>query len=128
MQTLTTSENQQTTQPCDLGQICKEHATPPEEGSREHVELRIQETASMSLSRTIEHLNGLERGAYRVSIRASSEWNEITVRLYESTIRNPVACGYVDRGHTADTKREAAEELRGIVLAYLCRDPFAPIP
>lgn len=118
MQNQTSRENIKTNAGRDLGQITTK---APDEGTREHVELRIQESEGMSLSKTIAHLNGITRGSYRVSIRASSEWNEITVRLYESTIRNPIAHGYVDRGHTADDKAAAAEEVRFLAHAYLCR-------
>ena len=118
MQNQTSRENLKPNAGRDLGQIIK---TAPEEGTREHVELRIQESEGMSLSQTIAHLNGITRGSYRVSIRASSEWNEITVRLLDSSSRIPVAHGYVDRGHTKDDKAAAAEEVRFLVHAYLCR-------
>jgi len=92
------------------------------EGTRNQTELQIAETKDMSLSRTIAHLNGIENEAYRVTIRANSEWNEITVKLYSgSRKQHVIASSFIDRGHTAKTKREAANELRSIIQAYLRR-------
>lgn len=116
MQTHTTSENQNSHAAHDLGQICTIHAKP---GTREHVEITLAAIGGMSLSKTIEACNGLERGSYRVTVKASSDWNEITVKLWDSHAL--VASSYIDRGHTKETRTQAAQDVIDNVRMYLCR-------
>lgn len=116
MQTHTTSENQNSHAAHDLGQISTIHAKP---GSREHVEITLAAIGGMSLTKTIEACNGLERGGYRVTVKASSDWNEITVRLYEG--RAQVASSFIDRGHTKETRTQAAQDVIDNVRMFLCR-------
>lgn len=108
-----------------LGNIPENHngdeQTPYTE--REVIEgiLNGLESNRSSLTIHIKALNGLTRGAYRVTVKKSAEWNEITVTLRENTMTRPVATGFVDCGHTSDSRREAAAEVRDLVRAYLCR-------
>lgn len=116
MQTHTSSENQKPDAAHDLGQISTNHAEP---GTLEHVEITLAAIGGLSLTKTIEACNGLTRGAYRVTVKASADWNEITVRLYEG--RNQVASSFIDRGHTRIDRVEAAREIVGVVRMFLCR-------
>jgi len=75
--------------------------------------------ARPSLTQTINELNGATRGAYRVTVKANAEFNEVQVRLYESTMHNPIATAYIDRGHTVESRLNAAAELRATVGIYL---------
>lgn len=81
----------------------------------------IDALAGANLSRTISTLNGLTCGKHQIIIRSSAEFNEITIRLYDDTIskRTPIATAYIDRGHTAEEKYAAAEEVRGTARAFL---------
>jgi len=72
-----------------------------------------------SLTKTIAELNGATRGAYRVTVKANSEFNEVQIRLYESTMINPIATAYIDRGHTVESRQACADEVRGTVAVYL---------
>lgn len=82
---------------------------------------KIDDMAGANLRATIKALHKAQRGSYFVTIKEDAEFNEITVKLYESTRGGAIATGYIDRGHTAESRYEAAEELRGLVRAYLCR-------
>lgn len=81
--------------------------------------LSALELNSASLTKHVSALNGLTRGAYRISVRQSAEWNEITVTLRENTTPRPIATGFIDRGHTPADHMTAAADLRGLVRAYL---------
>lgn len=74
-----------------------------------------------SLSQTIAELNGSTQGAYRVTVKAVSEYNEVQVKLYESTMHNPIATAYIDRGHTVESRQACADEVLGTVNIYLRR-------
>lgn len=76
---------------------------------------------NMSLSKTVASLNGSTKGAYRVTVKQISEFNEVQVRLYESTMTNPVAVAYIDRGHTVESRQACAAEVLGTVNVYLRR-------
>ena len=92
--------------------------------TREDVEQIIDglEMGEANMTQTVKALNGLSRGAYFVSIRDDKEWNEIQVRLRDNPYsRSAIACGHIDKGHTAQSRREAAQEVRSLVRAYLCR-------
>jgi len=116
MQPRINSENPTTNAAHDLGQISANHAIP---GTREHVEITLAAIGGLSLTKTIEACNGLERGSYRVTVKASSDWNEITVRLYDG--RAMIASSFIDRGHTKQTRTQAAQEVIDNVRMYLCR-------
>lgn len=73
-----------------------------------------------SLTTHIKALNGIERGSYRVKVSKDTQWNEITVRLTDTT-GTKYATGHIDMGHTREDRDSAAQELRGLVKAYLCR-------
>lgn len=123
MNTARNPENPQNHGPHDLGQIftSQAEAEKPRAGTIRHVRAAVEATQGASLTKIIKALNGLRRGAYRITIRASAEWNEVQIRLHESNTREPIATGFIDRGHTRENRADAAEELRGLVLAYLCR-------
>ena len=89
--------------------------------NREQIEKLLKELNGASLTTTIKRLNGLRRGGYQVTIKPNAEYNEVQCRLWENADREPVATGFIDRGHTTEAKYCAAEELRGLVRAYLCR-------
>lgn len=89
--------------------------------TREQAEEIIDGLDGANLTATVKTLNGLTRGGYRVTVKQDAEYNEVQIRLYENTIREPIATGFIDRGHTNVTKFEAAAETRGIVRDYLCR-------
>lgn len=75
-----------------------------------------------SLTKTIAACNGLERGSYRVVITVDKEYNEVQIRLKDGpAARQAIATGYIDRGHDAESRAMAAEDLRSMVRAYLCR-------
>jgi hypothetical protein len=74
-----------------------------------------------SLTQTIRQLNGTRNGAYRVTVNAVAEFNEVQVRLYESTMANPIAVAYIDRGHTIESRQACADEVLGTVNIYLRR-------
>lgn len=116
MQTHITSENQNRHAAHDLGQICTNHAEP---GTREHVEITLAAIGGKSLSKTIEVCNGLTRGGYRVTVKASSDWKEIAVKLWEG--RGLIASSYIDQGHTKETRTQAAQDVIDNVRMYLCR-------
>lgn len=78
--------------------------------------------AQANMTRTIKACNGTTRGSYRVVISTDREYNEVQIRLKDGpAARHAIATGYIDRGHTREDKAMAAEELRGLVRAYLCR-------
>jgi hypothetical protein len=92
--------------------------------TREQIEQILDglDMGGANLSTTIKTLNGIERGSYRISIYNDNEWNEIQVRLKEGPAgRTAIATGYVDKGHTQSSRNQAAQEVRGLVRAYLCR-------
>lgn len=92
--------------------------------TREEVEQIIDglEMAEANLTQTIKALSGLSRGSYFVTIKNDTEWNEVQVRLRDNPYsRTSIATGHVDKGHDAKSRREAAQEVRGLVRAYLCR-------
>lgn len=93
----------------------------PYEGTREHVEDVLEGIRNYNITTTIKALNGIKRGAYFVRIKQDAEYNEITVKLYDSLSGQQIATGFIDRGHDQDSRAAAAEELRGLVRAYLCR-------
>lgn len=119
---MTTANHPQNQQPqggaTDLGQITKEHRN-----TREQVEQIIDalEMGGANLTKTIKALNGIERGSYRVSIYNDNNWNEIQVRLKNGPgSRGAIASGYIDKGHTAQSRNKAAQDVRSLVRAYLC--------
>lgn len=89
--------------------------------TREAIEEALDALAGANITATVRGVNGMRRGGYRITATQNNEFNEVEVRLYESSMRHPVATGFVDRGHTRESKLEAAEEVRGLVRAYLCR-------
>lgn len=92
---------------------------PAKRGTREHVEMTLAAIDGTSLTKTIKACNGLERGSYRVTVKASSEWNEITVKLRDGQAL--VASSYIDRGHTKETRTQAAQDVIDNVRMFLCR-------
>lgn len=72
-----------------------------------------------SLSDTIRQLNGAKRGAYRVTVTASSQWNEIKVCLYEGSATRPHAVNHIDRGHTIEDRQGAQADLLACVNRML---------
>lgn len=92
-----------------------------EPDTREAIEEVLDGISRYSLTMTVKAVNGMRCGGYRITATQNNEFNEVEVRLYENTMRHPVATGFVDRGHTRESKFEAAEEVRGLVRAYLCR-------
>lgn len=104
--------------PFSAGETC-EHNHGPQPGSREYIEALLDALEGMSLRTNINALHRTCRGSYRVTIAVSAQWNEITVTLKDGT--GTVATGYVDRGHTKESRMDAAQELRGLVRGYLCR-------
>lgn len=99
-----------------------EEQTPYSE--REVIEATLDALAmnGASLTKTIKACNGMERGSYRVVITVDKEYNEVQIRLKDGpATRQAIATGYIDRGHDAESRAMAAEELRGLVRAYLCR-------
>lgn len=93
----------------------------PKTNTREQAAEVIDRLDGANLTATVKALNGLTRGSYRVTIKQDAEYNEAQVRLWENTIKDPIATGFIDRGHTNESRFEAAAEVRGIVRAYLCR-------
>lgn len=92
--------------------------------SREEVEQIIDglDMGQANLTQTIKALNGLGRGSYFVTIKNDTEWNEVQVRLRDNPYsRTSIATGHADKGHDAKSRREAAQEVRDLVPAYLCR-------
>ena len=78
--------------------------------------------AGANMTQTIKACNGMERGSYRVVITKDRDYNEIQIRLKDGpAARQAIATAFIDCGHTAETRRIAAEEIRGTVRAYLCR-------
>jgi hypothetical protein len=108
-------ENLKPNGPHDLGQITSEAK------SREEIEEMLDALEGANITATVQRLNGLRRGGYRVTVTQSSEWNEVQIRLYENTIREPIASAFVDRGHTRESKFDAAGEVRDMIRIYLCR-------
>lgn len=90
---------------------------------REVIETTLDALAmnGASLTKTIKACNGMTRGAYRVTIKVEADYNEVQVRLWENTHSRAIATAFIDRGHTADDKAMAAEELRSTIRVYLCR-------
>lgn len=43
------------------------------------------------------------------------------VRLWESSNFKAIASSFIDRGHTMEDRFNAAQDVRSIVRAYLCR-------
>lgn len=119
MTTANHSTNQQPHGLGNLGQIIEgqEQFT----NTREHAEEILDGLKGANLMATVRTLNGLTRGSYKVTITQDAEYNEVQCRLRDSTRGNPIATGFIDRGHTKESRYEAAEELRGLVRAYLCR-------
>ncbi|WP_153132879.1 hypothetical protein [Dechloromonas hortensis] len=119
MKTANNPENQQPHGLGNLGQISADR-----NHTREEVEQIIDglDMGQANLTQTIKAMNGLSRGAYFVSIRDDREWNEIQVRLRDNPYtRSAIAVGHIDKGHDAKSRREAAQEVRSLVRAYLCR-------
>lgn len=98
-----------------------EEQTPYSE--REVIEATLDALAmnGASLTKTIKACQMLKRGAYSISIIVRPEYNEIELRLWENTVKRPIATAFIDRGHTADEKAMAAEDLRSTIRVYLCR-------
>lgn len=92
-----------------------------EPDTREAIEETLNGLKGANIAATIRACHGMRRGGYRITVKQDNEFNEIQVRLYENTIRHPTATGYVDRGHTTSDRFTAAEEVRGLVRAYLCK-------
>ena len=91
-----------------------------EPDTREAIEETLNGLKGANITATIQACHGMRRGGYRITVKQDNEFNEIQVRLYENTIRHPIATWCVDRGHTRVSKLKAAEEARGLVRAYLC--------
>lgn len=92
--------------------------------SREEAEQILDglDMGSANLTQTIKALNGITRGSYFVTIRNDNEWNEVQVKLRDNPYsRTAIATGHVDKGHTQNSRNEAAQEVRSLVRAYLCR-------
>lgn len=104
--------------PFSAGETCEQNHGP-QPGSREYVEALLDALEGKNLRKNIEALNRQTRGSYRVTIAVSAQWNEITVTLRDG--HAIIAKGYVDRGHTKESRMDAAQELRGLVRVYLCR-------
>ena len=104
--------------PFSAGETCEQNHGP-QPGSREYVEALLDALDGMSLSTNVAALHRVCRGSYFVTVALSREHNEITVTLKDGT--GTVATGYVDRGHTKESRMDAAQELRGLVRVYLCR-------
>jgi hypothetical protein len=117
MNTLNNPENPKSNGPHDLGQIFNSQS----DKARTAIEDMINDLNGANLNKTIKALNGAKRGAYHVTLKASAEWNEVQIRLFENTIRGPIATGFIDRGHTTAERSEAATDVRSMVRAYLCR-------
>lgn len=78
----------------------------------------------LPLTACVSILNQLTRGSYRLKAKTSRELNEITLELWESSIRQrPVATAYIDRGHTKDDRKAAAAELAGTARVFLRLEP-----
>ena len=79
----------------------------------------INHTKGLSLTKVVNVLNGIRCGGYQLKLSCNVALNEISVEVWEKTIRaRPIATGYVDRGNTIADKRGAADELRGLAIAY----------
>lgn len=118
MHNSTIPENQKSHPAHDLGQICTDHATAR---SREAIEELIDGLDGANLTATIKALQGTGSGSYFVTIANNTNYNEVEIKLYDSPRGKPIARGYVDKGHTSEDKYNAAQEVRGLVRAYLCR-------
>lgn len=116
MQTSRIPENQKPHADRDLVQMYGK-ANPE---NREQIEERLEAMDGANLSATIKAFDGTTRGSYFVRIKNNAEYNEIEIRLFDTTGCR-IATGYIDKGHTTAAKYEAAQELRGLVRAYLCR-------
>jgi hypothetical protein len=100
----------------------KDYVEPRIDKRREEIENILESLEGANMSATIKALNGIERGSYRISISRDSVYNEVQVRLKDGpSARQPIAVGYIDQGHTRESRFEAAAEVRGLVRAYLCR-------
>lgn len=118
---MTTANHSTNQQPHGLGNLVQIIEGQEQFKTRDQIESMLDDLEGANLAATIRQLNGLKRGGYRVTIKQDAEYNEVQCRLWENTTREPIATGFIDRGHTTQTKYEAAEELRGLVRAYLCR-------
>ena len=76
-----------------------------------------------SLTQVCRELNGATRGAYRVTVRQSADWNEVQVKLYESTMALPIATAYHDRGHTRESRLDCAIQVAASVRSFLYKMP-----
>lgn len=62
-----------------------------------------------SLTKIVKTLNHAKRGSRFLRASVSAEWNEITLKLFESGSSTiPSATYYIDRGHTPDDRQAAA--------------------
>lgn len=118
---MTTANHSTNQQPHGLGNLGQIIAGQNQPGSRELIEEQLDAMQGANLTATIKAFNGAGRGSYFVIIGNSSEYNEISISLYDSPRGKPIAKGYIDKGHTTESKYQCAEELRGLVRAYLCR-------
>jgi hypothetical protein len=88
MTTQRNPENKQEHRPHDLGQIIAGQNQP---GSRELIEEQLDAMQGANLTATIKAFNGAGRGSYFVIIGNSSEYNEISISLYDSPRGKPIA-------------------------------------
>lgn len=116
---MTNTDNRKNQEPHGLGNLAQINRSAPT--TREVIEEIIDALDGANLTATVKTLSGIKRGSYHVTIKQDSDWNEVQVRLWESGNRNPIATGFIDRGHTNESRFEAAAETRATVRAYLCR-------
>lgn len=118
---MTTANHSTNQQPHGLGNLGQIIEGQEQTRKRELIEEQLNTMKGANLTATIKAFNGAGRGSYFVIIGNNSEYNEITVSLYDSPRGKPIAKGYIDKGHTNESKYQCAEELRGLVRDYLCR-------
>lgn len=94
--------------------------TPYTEAETAENYLSLMDDGRLPLTACVTIINQLKKGSYRLKARTSHDLNEITLELWESSIRQrPVATAYIDRGHTRDDRKSAAKELAGTARAFL---------